>query len=156
MGFGTQTLRTATMRFMVMVKATEDSEAGVLPDAKLLADMGKYNEELVKAGVMLAGEGLQASSKGARVRFSGSKRTVVDGPFPETKELIAGYWLFQVKSLEEAIEWVKRCPNPMPNRESEIEIRQVFEADDFGPEFTPELREQEERLGKQIAANANR
>jgi hypothetical protein len=144
------------MRFMVMVKATKDSEAGVLPDEKLLADMGKYNEELVKAGVMLAGEGLQASSKGARVKFSGSKRTVTDGPFPETKELIAGYWLFQVKSLEEAIEWVKRCPNPMPNQESEIEIRQVFEADDFGPEFTPELREQEERLGKQIAANARR
>ena len=144
------------MRFMVIVKATKDSEAGVLPDEKLLADMGKYNEELVKAGVMLAGEGLQASSKGARVRFSGSKRTVIDGPFPETKELIAGYWLFQVKSLEEAIEWVKRCPNPMPNQESEIEIRQVFEADDFGAEFTPELREQEERLGKQIAANANR
>ena len=144
------------MRFMVMVKATKDSEAGVLPDEKLLADMGKYNEELVKAGVMLAGEGLQASSKGARVRFSGSKRTVIDGPFPETKELIAGYWLFQVKSLEEAIEWVKRCPNPMPNQESEIEIRQVFESDDFGPEFTPELREQEERLGKQIAANAKR
>jgi hypothetical protein len=141
---------------MVMVKATKDSEAGVLPDEKLLADMGKYNEELVKAGVMLAGEGLQASSKGARVRFSGSKRTVIDGPFPETKELIAGYWLFQVKSLEEAIEWVKRCPNPMPNQESEIEIRQVFEADDFGAEFTPELREQEERLGKQIAANAKR
>jgi len=144
------------MRFMVIVKASKDSEAGVLPDKKLLADMGKYNEELVKAGVMLAGEGLQASSKGARVKFSGSERTVVDGPFPETKELIAGYWLFQVKSLEEAIEWVKRCPNPMPNRESEIEIRQVFEADDFGAEFTPELREQEERLGKQIAANANR
>ena len=144
------------MRFMVMAKATADSEAGVLPDAKLLADMGKYNEELVKAGVMLAGEGLHASSKGARVRFSGSKRTVIDGPFPEAKELIAGYWLFQVKSLEEAIEWVKRCPNPMPNQESEIEIRQVFEADDFGPEFTPELREQEERLGREIAANANR
>jgi hypothetical protein len=144
------------MRFMVIVKATKDSEAGVLPDKKLLAHMGKYNEELVKAGVMLAGEGLHASSKGARVRFSGSKRTVVDGPFPETKELIAGYWLFQVKSLEEAIEWVKRCPNPMPNQESEIEIRQVFEADDFGPEFTPELREQEERIGKQMAANAKR
>ena len=144
------------MRFMVMVKATKDSEAGLLPDEKLLADMGKYNEELVKAGVMLAGEGLQASSKGARVRFSGSKRTVIDGPFPETKELIAGYWLFQVKSLEEAIQWVKRCPNPMPNQESEIEIRQVFESDDFGPEFTPELREQEERLGKQMAANAKR
>jgi len=141
---------------MVMVKATKDSEAGVLPNEKLLADMGKYNEELVKAGVMLAGEGLQASSKGARVRFSGSKRTVIDGPFPETKELIAGYWLFQVKSLEEAIEWVKRCPNPMPNQESEIEIRQVFESDDFGPEFTPELREQEERLGKQMAANDKR
>jgi hypothetical protein len=141
---------------MVIVKATKDSEAGVLPDEKLLADMGKYNEELVKAGVMLAGEGLQASSKGARVKFSGSKRTVIDGPFPETKELIAGYWLFQVKSLEEAVEWVKRCPNPMPNQESEIEIRQVFEADDFGAEFTPELREQEERLGKQIAANAKR
>jgi hypothetical protein len=144
------------MRFMVIVKATKDSEAGVLPDKKLLADMGRYNEELVKAGVMLAGEGLQASAKGARVKFSGSKRTVIDGPFPETKELIAGYWLFQVKSLEEAIEWVKRCPNPMPNQESEIEIRQVFESDDFGPEFTPELREQEERLGKQIAANAKR
>jgi hypothetical protein len=144
------------MRFMVIVKATKDSEAGVLPDKKLLADMGKYNEELVRAGVMLAGEGLQASSKGARVRFSGSKRTVIDGPFPETKELIAGYWLFQVKSLEEAIEWVKRCPNPMPNQESEIEIRQVFESDDFGAEFTPELREQEERLGKQMAANAKR
>jgi hypothetical protein len=144
------------MRFMVIVKATKDSEAGVLPDKKLLADMGKYNEELVKAGVMLAGEGVQASSKGARVKFSGSKRTVTDGPFPETKELIAGYWLFQVKSLEEAIEWVKRCPNPMPNQESEIEIRQVFESDDFGPEFTPELREQEERLGKQMAANAKR
>jgi len=144
------------MRFIVMVKATKNSEAGVLPDAKLLADMGKYNEELVKAGVMLAGEGLHSSSKGARVKFSGSNRTVIDGPFPETKELVAGYWLFQVKSLEEAIEWVKRCPNPMPNQESEIEIRQVFEADDFGPEFTPELREQEERLGKQIAANANR
>ena len=155
-GLGTQNPRNATMRFMVMVKATKDSEAGVLPDEKLLADMGKYNEELVKAGVMLAGEGLQASSKGARVRFSGSKRTVIDGPFPETKELIAGYWLFQVKSLEEAIEWVKRCPNPMPNQESEIEIRQVFESDDFGPEFTPELREQEERLGKQMAANAKR
>jgi hypothetical protein len=143
------------MRFMVIVKATKDSEAGVLPDKKLLADMGKYNEELVKAGVMLAGEGLQASSKGARVRFSGSKRTVIDGPFPETKELIAGYWLFQVKSLEEAIEWVKRCPNPMPNQESEIEIRQVFEADDFGAEFTPELREQEERI-RQLAASAKR
>ncbi|HMG71522.1 MAG TPA: YciI family protein [Gemmatimonadaceae bacterium] len=144
------------MRFMVIVKADKDSEAGVLPDQKLLADMGKYNEELVKAGVMLAGEGLQPSSKGARVRFSGTKRKVIDGPFSETKELIAGFWLFQVKSLEEAIEWVKRAPNPMPGKESEIEIRQVFEAEDFGAEFTPELRAQEERLGKQMAANAKR
>ena len=117
---------------MVMVKATKDSEAGILPDKKLLTDMGKFNEELVKAGVMLAGEGLQASSKGARVRFSGAKRTVTDGPFTETKELVAGFWLWQVKSLDEAIEWVKRCPNPHPG-ESEIEIRQVFEAEDFGP-----------------------
>ena len=133
------------MRFMVMVKATKESEAGVLPDQKILAEMGKFNEQLVKAGVMLAGEGLQASSKGARVRFSGSKRTVVDGPFAETKELIAGFWLWQVKSKEEAIEWVRRCPNPFSG-ESEIEIRQVFEAADFGAEFTPELRAQEERL----------
>jgi hypothetical protein len=133
------------MRFMIIVKATKDSEAGVMPDEKLLTEMGKYNEELVRAGVMLAGEGLHPSSKGARVRFSGAQRTVVDGPFAETKELIAGFWLWQVKSLEEAIEWVKRCPNPMPG-ESEIEIRQVFEAEDFGKEFTPELREQEERL----------
>ena len=144
------------MRFIVMVKATKNSEAGVLPDAKLLADMGKYNEELVKAGVMLAGEGLQPSSKGARVRFSGTKRSVIDGPFSETKELIAGFWLFQVKSLDEAIEWVKRAPNPMPGKESEIEIRQVFESDDFGAEFTPELRAQEERIGRQAAANAKR
>ena len=144
------------MRFMVIVKADKNSEAGVLPDQKLLADMGKYNEELAKAGVMLAGEGLQPSSKGARVRFSGSKRTVIDGPFSETKELIAGFWLIQVKSKEEAIEWVKRCPNPMPGTESEIEIRQVFEADDFGSEFTPELREQEKRIGKKIKANAKR
>jgi len=139
------------MRFMVMVKATKDSEAGVLPDKKLLADMGKFNEELIKAGVMLAGEGLQPSSKGARVRFSGAKRTVIDGPFAETKELVAGFWLWQVNSKEEAIEWVKRCPNPMPG-ESEIEIRQVFEAEDFGAEFTPELREQEERIRAQLAA----
>jgi hypothetical protein len=138
------------MRFMVLVKATKDSEAGVLPDEKLLADMGKFNEELVKAGVMLAGEGLQPSSKGARVRFSGTKRTVIDGPFAETKELIAGYWLWQVKSKQEAIEWVKRCPNPFPGTDSEIEIRQVFEAEDFGAEFTPELRKQEERLRAQI------
>ena len=136
------------MRFMVIVKATKDSEAGVLPTDKLLAEMGKYNEELVKAGVMLAGEGLQPSSKGARVRFSGNKRTVVDGPFAETKELIAGFWLWRVKSLAEAIDWVKRCPNPFEG-ESEIEIRQVFEAEDFGAEFTPELREQEERVRAQ-------
>jgi len=134
---------------MVIVKATKDSEAGALPDQKILAEMGKFNEELVKAGIMLAGEGLQPSSKGARVRFSGSKRTVIDGPFTESKELIAGFWLWQVKSLEEAIAWVKRCPNPHPG-ESEIEIRQVFEAADFGAEFTPELREQEERLRAQI------
>jgi hypothetical protein len=137
---------------MITVKATKDSEAGKLPDEQLLADMGKFNEELVKAGIMLAGEGLQPSSKGARVRFSGSKRTVIDGPFSETKELIAGFWLWQVKSKEEAIEWVKRCPNPMPGVESEIEIRQVFEADDFGAEFTPELRAQEERLRSQVAS----
>ena len=139
------------MRLMVIVKATKDSEAGKLPDEKLLAEMGKFNEELVKAGVMLAGEGLHPSSKGVRVRFSGSKRTVTDGPFTETKELIAGFWLWQVKSKEEAIEWVKRCPNPSPGTESEIEIRQMFEAEDFGAEFTPELREQEERLRAQIA-----
>jgi hypothetical protein len=136
------------MRFMVIVKATKDSEAGVLPSEKLLAEMGKFNEELVKAGVMLAGEGLQPSSKGARVRFSGNKRTVVDGPFAETKELIAGFWLWRVKSLAEAIDWVKRCPNPFEG-DSEIEIRQVFEAEDFGAEFTPELREQEERVRAQ-------
>ena len=140
------------MRFMVIVKADKDSEAGVLPSQELLAEMGKFNEELVKAGVLLAAEGLQASSKGARVRFSGNKRTVIDGPFSETKELIAGFWLWQVRSKEEAIEWVKRSPNPFPGTESEIEIRQVFEAEDFGPEFTPELREQEERLRKQVAA----
>ena len=136
------------MRFMVIVKATKDSEAGVLPSEKLLAEMGKFNEELVKAGVMLAGEGLQPSSKGARVRFAGNKRTVVDGPFAETKELIAGFWLWRVKSLAEAIDWVKRCPNPFEG-DSEIEIRQVFEAEDFGAEFTPELREQEERVRAQ-------
>jgi len=137
---------------MIIVKADKDSEAGILPDEKLLTDMGKYNEELVKAGVMLAGEGLQPSSKGARVRFSGAKRTVTDGPFAETKELIAGFWLIQVKSREEAIEWVKRAPNPMPGTESEIEIRQVFEAEDFGAAFTPELRDQEERIRAQVAA----
>ena len=137
------------MRFIILVKATKDSEAGIMPDEKLLADMGKFNEELVKAGVMLEGEGLHPSSKGARVRFSGTKRTVIDGPFPETKELIAGFWIWRVKSKEEAIEWVKKCPNPMPNVESEIEIRQIFEADDFGAEFTPELREQEARIRSQ-------
>ena len=138
------------MRFMVMVKATPKSEAGELPDEKLLADMGKFNEELVAAGIMLAGEGLHPSSKGVRVRFSGDKRTVIDGPFTETKELVAGYWLWQVKSKEEAIEWVKRCPNPMPGEDSEIEIRQIYEAEDFGEAFSPELREQEEQLRKQI------
>jgi hypothetical protein len=143
------------MRFMVMVKADKNSEAGVLPDERLLTAMGKFNEELAKAGVLLAGEGLQPSSKGARVRFSGDKRTVIDGPFAETKELIAGFWLWQVKSKEEAIEWVKRCPNPMPG-DSEVEIRQVFEADDFGAEFTPELREQEERLRAQAAAKSKK
>ena len=140
------------MKVMVIVKASKDSEAGVMPSENLLAAMGKYNEELVKAGVMLAGEGLQPSSKGKRVKFSGAKRTVIDGPFTETKELIAGFWLWQVRSLDEAIEWVKRCPNPFEEGESEIEIRQVFEADDFGAEFTPELREQEERLRKQMSA----
>ncbi len=137
------------MRFMVLVKADKNSEAGVMPSEKLLADMGKYNEELAKAGVLLAGEGLHPSSKGARVRFSGAKRTVVDGPFPESKDLVCGFWMFQVKSKEEAIEWVKRCPNPM---QGETEIRQVFEADDFGAELTPELRESEQRLRDQIAA----
>ena len=141
------------MRFMVIVKANAQSEAGEMPSERVLTEMGKYNEELVKAGVMLAGEGLHPSSKGARVRFSGSKRTVVDGPFPETKELIAGFWLIQVKSKEEAIEWVKRVPNPDGGvGESEIEIRQVFEAEDFGAEYTPELREQEDRLRAEIAA----
>ena len=139
------------MRFMVMVKATQDSEQGALPSEEMLSAMGSYNEELVKAGVMLAGEGLHPSSKGARVRFSGSDRKVVDGPFAETKELVAGFWLIQVKSLEEAIEWVKRCPNPM-NGESEIEIRQVFEAEDFGAEFTPELRKQEENIREKITS----
>jgi hypothetical protein len=141
------------MRFMVMVKADKNSEAGVLPDEKLLAEMGKFNEELVKAGVMLAGEGLQPSSKGARVRFSGTKRTVIDGPFAETKELVAGFWILQCKSKQEAIEWVKRCPNPMPG-ESEIEIRQIFEAEDFGEAFTPELRQQEDRIRAQAENNA--
>jgi hypothetical protein len=138
------------VRFMILIKADRNTEAGALPDEKLLTEMGKFNEELVKAGVMLAGEGLHPSSKGARVKFSGDKRTVIDGPFSETKELIAGFWLWQVKSKEEAIEWVKRCPNPT-GAESEVEIRQVFEAEDFGAEFTPELRAQEERLRAKIA-----
>jgi hypothetical protein len=136
------------MRVMVIVKADKSSEGGVLPNRELLAEMGKFNEELAKAGVMLAGEGLQPSSKGARVKFSGTKRTVIDGPFAETKELVAGFWLWQVRSKEEAIEWLKRAPF----KEGEVEIRQVFEAEDFGPEFTPELREQEERLRRQLAA----
>ena len=138
------------MRFMILVKADKNSEAGVMPSEQLLSEMGKFNEELAKAGVLLAAEGLQPSSKGARVRFDGAKRTVVNGPFPETKDLIAGFWLWQVKSKEEAIEWVKRCPNPH-NDGGEIEIRQVFEAEGFGAEFTPELREQEERLRTQMA-----
>src|SRR5438876_6328541 len=137
------------MRFMVIVKASKESEAGVLPSKEILAEMGKFNEELVKAGVMLAGEGLQASSKGARVRFEGKKRTVIDGPFAEAKELIAGFWLWQVKSKEEAIEWLKRAPF---DGGTEVEVRQVFESEDFGEEFTPELRKQEERIREQVAA----
>ena len=142
------------MRFMIIVKASKDSEAGKMPSQELLTAMGKYNEELVKAGIMLAGEGLQPSSKGARVRFAGERRIVTDGPFTETKELIAGFWLWQVKSREEAIEWVKRCPNPMPGTEAEIEIRQVFEAEDFGAEFTPEERKREEQLRAEMARRA--
>ena len=139
------------MRVMVIVKASKDSEAGIMPSQKLLTDMGKFNEKLVKAGVMLAGEGLHPSSKGKRVRFSGDKRTIVDGPFTETKELIAGFWLWQVRSMEEALEWVKRCPSPHEGG-GELEIRPVFEAEDFGAEFTPELREQESRLRAEMAA----
>ncbi|HUJ00359.1 MAG TPA: YciI family protein [Usitatibacter sp.] len=142
------------MRFMVMVKATKDSEAGAMPDQKLLADMGRFNEELVKAGVMQAGEGLQPSSKGARVKFSrDGKRTVVDGPFPETKELVAGFWIWKVKSRQEAIEWMKRCPSPHPGEECEVEIRQIFEAEDFGKDLTPELRAQEERTRELAGRN---
>jgi hypothetical protein len=152
---GFKTIGEMTMRFMIIVKANKDSEAGVMPTQELMTEMGNYNEELVKAGIMLAGEGLQPSSKGARVKFSGKKRTVVDGPFPETKELIAGFWLWQVKSKEEAIEWVKRCPNPT-GEESEIEIRQVFESEDFGAALTPELREQEERLRAQVEKLRNK
>jgi hypothetical protein len=138
------------MRCIVMVKANKDSESGVMPKTELLAEMGKFNEELAKAGVLLAAEGLKPSSKGKRVRFSGPKRTVIDGPFAETKELIAGFWLWQVRSMEEAVEWVKRCPCPFEG-ESEIEIRQVFEADDFGPEYTPELRERDEKVRNQVS-----
>jgi hypothetical protein len=138
------------MRVIVMVKATKNSENGVMPSEQLLAEMGKFNEELVKAGIMLAGEGLHPSSRGKRVRFSDGKKTVLDGPFAETKELVAGFWLWQVRSMEEAVEWVRRCPDPMPGEESEIEIRPVFEAEDFGEEFTPELRAQEERLRAEI------
>jgi hypothetical protein len=137
------------MRVMVIIKATKDSEAGAMPSTELLSAMGKYNEELVKAGIMLAGDGLKPSSKGKRVRFSGTKRSVIDGPFAETKELIAGFWIWQVRSMEEAVEWLKRCPNPMPG-ESEVEIRPIFEAADFGESFTPELREQEERQRKEL------
>lgn len=137
------------MRFVVLVKATKESEAGVMPSEQLLTEMGNYNEELVKAGIMQAGEGLHPSSKGARVRFSGKERTVVDGPFSETKELVAGFWIWKVNSLQEAIDWVKRCPNPMME-DSDIEIRQIFEAEDFGAEFTPELRAQEDRLRAEI------
>lgn len=138
------------MRVMVIVKASKESEAGVLPDQEMLAQMGKYNEQLVKAGIMLAGDGLHPTSKGKRVRFSGTKRTVMDGPFSETKELIAGYWIWQVRSMDEAVEWLKRCPNPHSS-ETEVEIRPVFEAADFGEEFTPELRERDQRLREQIA-----
>ena len=142
------------MRFMILVKATKDSEAGAMPSEQLLTEMGTYNEELVKAGILLAGEGLHPSSKGTRIKFSGTTRTIIDGPFAETKELIAGYWLWQVKSKEEAIAWVKRCPNPAGDgKESEIEIRQVFSPEDFGAEFTPELRKQEERVRAQAAHN---
>lgn len=139
------------MRVMVIVKATKDSEAGVLPTKELFEAMGKYNEELVKAGIMLAGDGLKPSSKGKRVRFSGSKRTVIDGPFAETKELVAGYWIWQVRSMEEAVEWLKRCPKPMPG-ESEVEIRPFYEAEDFGENFTPEAQERVKRLREQVAA----
>ena len=138
------------MRVMVIVKATKNSDAGVLPSEKLLADMGKYNEELVKAGIMLGGDGLQSSSKGKRIQMAGSKRKVVDGPFTETKELIAGYWIWQVRSIEEAVEWARRCPDPMPGEDAELEIRPLFEAEDFGKEYTPELRERDERLRQEI------
>jgi hypothetical protein len=144
------------MKVMVIVKATKNSEAGVMPSEQLLTEMLKYNEELVKAGIMLAGDGLHPSSKGKRIRFSGKTRTVVDGPFAETKELIAGYWLWQVRSIEEAVEWARRCPDPMPGEEAELEIRPLFEAADFGDEFTPELREQEERLRREVDTQKNK
>ncbi len=144
------------MRVMVIVKATKNSEAGLMPSEKLLTEMGKFNEELVKAGIMLAGEGLHPSVKGKRIKFSGGKRTVVDGPFAETKELVAGYWLWQVKSIEEAVEWARRCPDPMPGEEGELEIRPVFEAEDFGKEFTPELRAQEDRLRHELERQKNK
>ena len=144
------------MRFMILIKATADSEAGVMPSEKLLADMGKFNEDLVKAGVMLAGEGLHPSSRGKRVVFSGGKKAVVDGPFAETKELVAGFWIWQVKSIEEAVEWVRRCPDPMPGEEAVVEIRPVFEAEDFGPELTPELRAQEDRLKAELERQQKR
>jgi hypothetical protein len=140
------------MRFMVLVKASKQSEAGEMPSTELLTEMGKFNEQLVKAGIMEAGEGLHPSSKGARVTFSGDKRIVTDGPFAETKELVAGFWIWKCKSKEEAIQWVKRCPNPMPGQEGTIEIRQIFAPEDFGPALTPELRKQEEELGAQLAA----
>jgi hypothetical protein len=141
------------MKVMVIVKATQNSEAGVMPSEQLLADMGKYNEDLVKAGIMLAGDGLHPSAKGKRIRFSGGRRTVVDGPFAETKELIAGYWIWQVRSMDEAVEWARRCPDPMPGEGAELEIRPIFEADDFGEAFTPELREREENLRRELERN---
>jgi hypothetical protein len=146
--------RTGSMKVMVIVKATKNSEAGVMPTEQLFAEMGRYNEELVKAGIMLAGDGLQPSAKGKRIRFSGGKRTVVDGPFAETKELVAGYWIWQVRSMEEAVEWARRCPDPMPGEDAELEIRPFYEADDFGDAFTPELREQEERLRLEMERQA--
>jgi hypothetical protein len=144
------------MRVMVIVKATKNSEAGVMPSEKLLTEMGNYNEELVKAGILLAGEGLHPSSKGKRIKFSGGKRTVVDGPFTETKELIAGYWVWQVRSMDQAVEWARRCPDPMPGEDAELEIRPIFEAADFGKEFTPELRQQEERLRAEVERQKTR
>jgi hypothetical protein len=144
------------MKVMVIVKATKNSEAGLMPSEQLLADMGRYNEELVKAGVMLAGDGLHPSARGKRIRFGSGKRTVLDGPFTETKELIAGYWIWQVRSMEEAVEWARRCPDPMPGEDAELEIRPIFEADDFGQAFTPELRAQEDRLRQEIERQQNK